>query len=352
MSNPFLAPLRAGYLAALPLLSLVCNSVTAGGVEPPSENLHRATNNIIAAVVLDIDAPDIAAGNGAFTVATQVELFGRDPAPAKLRLRAPSWVLAQLSPGTRYIIAYTAYTSNPMMSESVVPDPNGPQVLMDPGMEPAIFKDSAGARLLFAPTPRASEVESRAYLERVLAGLAHSDPQMQSYFSAELAYRSELLEKLSASDVLLVKQLLNNSDAHPSARAQLLEVAANFPARFDDIWLQKNLTQLLGSLPTAGHRLAGDLTGALAQSAFAALEQRQLEIALPSLTRWIASDAPGLAEFALLAIRRQAPLKEQALVTQALEQTLLDHATREFLLDHLRRLKIMQAALRNKNEAS
>lgn len=351
MQNPFLSSLRAGLLAVLPLLSIVCSDVWAGSIEPPSENLHRATNNIVAAVVLDIDAPEDKE-TGAFTVATQADLFGRNPAPAKLRLRAPSWVRAQLSAGSRYVIAYTNYTANPMMSESVVLDPEGPMVLMDPGMEPAIFKDDANTRLLLARAPRASELATRAYLERVLAGLANRDPQKQSYFSGELAYRSELLEKLSASDVLLVKQLLDNPDAHPSARAQLLEVAANFPARFDDIWLQKNLTQLLGSLPTSGHRLAGDLTAALAQSAFAALEQRKLEIALPSLTRWIASNAPGLAEFALLAIRRQAPLQEQILVAQTLEQTLLNNATRAFLLDHLRRLEIMQAALRNKNATS
>ena len=350
MQNPFLAPMRAGVLAASPLLSLVCGAVWAGGIEPPSENLHRASNNIIAAVVLAIDAAEIKA-TGTVSVATESDLFGRNPAPAKLSLRAPSWVLAQLSPGSRYIIAYSNYTANPMMSESLVLNPDGPMVLMDPGMEPAIFKDSASTRQLLAHAPRASELASRAYLEDVLAGLVDRDPQMQSYFSAELTYRSELREKLSPSDILLIKQVLDNSDAHASARAQLLEIAANTSARFDDVWLQKCVTQLLGSLPTSGHTVAGDLTGALAQSAFAVLEQRKLEIALPNLTRWIASDAPGLAEFALLAIRRQAPTQEQTLVEQTLARTLLNNATRAFLLDHLRRLEIMNTALQSESQA-
>ena len=350
MPKPFLAQLRAGLIAAIPLLGLVCGAALAEGLAPPSENLHRATNMIIAAIVLDIDAPD-KNSTGAFSVATQSLLFGRDPAPTKLSLRAPSWVLAQLSTGSSYVIAYTGYTSNPMLSESVVLDPNGPKLLMDPGMEPAIFKDSASIRELLAHEPRASEVESRGYLERALAGLANRDPQMQSYFSAELAYRSELSDKLNASDVLLVKQFLDKPDAHPSARAQLLEVAANSPDRFDDLWLQKFVTQLLGSLPTSGHTVAGDLTGALTQSAFAVLEQRKLEIPLANLTRWIVSDAPGLAEFALLAIRRQAPTQEQVLLEQALERTLLNNATRAFLLDHMRRLEIMNTALQSESQA-
>ena len=346
MPNPFLVPLRASVLAATPLLSLVCGAVLAEGIAPPSENLHRATNTIIAAVVLEIDAPG-KSSTGAFSVATQMLLFGRDPAPTKLSLRAPSWVLAQLSTGGSYVIAYTNYTSNPMLSESVVVDPNGPKVLMDPGMEPAIFKDSASIREMLAHAPSEREVESRAYLARALAGLANSDPQIQSYFSAELAYRAELPDKLNASDVLLIKQLLDNPDAHPSARAQLLELAANSSAHFDDKWLANYATQLLGSLSISGHTVAGDLSAALAQSAFAAVEKRKLVIALPKLARWIASDAPGLAEFALLAIRSQEPLQEETLVTQTLERTLLNNATRAFLVDHLRRLKIMHAAMRS-----
>jgi hypothetical protein len=338
----FLEPLRAVFLAAFALLTLVCSDVLAdAGIAPPSENMHRATNNIVAALVLDIDP------QGTFLVAKQFDLFGENPAPKKFSLRAPSWVVAQLSKGTTYVIAYTAYSANPMMSESVVLDPNGPMVLVDPGMEPAIFKDSADTRLLLADQPRTSEITSRAYLERVLAGLSDSDPQIQNYFSAELACRAALLKKLSASDVLPVKQLLDNPDAHPSARAQLLEVAANLPTFFDDAWLEKYTSQLLGSLAVSGHTTAGDLSAALAQSAFVVVEQRKLEIALPKLVRWIPSDAPGLAEFALLAIRRQAPAQEKTLVAQTLERSLLNNATLEFLVDHLRRLEIMNAALIN-----
>jgi hypothetical protein len=264
-----------------------------------------------------------------------------------MRLRAPSWVLAQLSKGTSYVIAYTAYSANPMMSESVVLDPNGPMVLMDPGMEPAIFKDSADTRLMLAQETRASEITSRGYLERVLAGLADSDPQIQNYFSAELTYRIALLNKLTASDGLRVRKLLDNPDANPSARAQLLEAVAKLPAAFDNVWLEKCTSELIGSLPVTGHTTAGDLSAALAQSAFAVVEQRKLEIELPKLVRWISSDAPVLAEFALLAIRRQAPAQEKALVAQTLERSLLNNATREFLVDHLRRLEIMNAAVIN-----
>jgi hypothetical protein len=342
--NPFFATLRIGFLVTLPLLSFVCGAVLAEGLAPPSENLHRVTNNIIVAVVLGIDAPgsDV---NGSFSVATQSDLFGRDSAPAKLSLRAPSWVLAQLSAGSRYVIAYSSYTSNPMLSESVVLDPKGPRVLMDPGMEPAIYIDSASTREMLAHAPSERDVESRAYLAQVLAGLASHDPQIQSYFAAELAYQSELPEKLRSSDVLLVKQLLDNSDAHPSARAHLLDMAANSQAGFDDVWLENYASHLLGSLAISGHMVVGNLSAALAQSAFTAVEKRKLVIALPKLTRWIASDAPGLAEFALLAIRRQAPLQEEAMVRQTLERSLLNNATRAFLVDHLRRLKIMRAAL-------
>ena len=351
MLKPNLAPLRARVLSVTPLLSLLCTTAMAEGLAPPSENLHRATNNIIVAVVQEINLPELNAtgadANGSFSVAMQSDLFGREPAPTKLSLRAPNWVLAQLSKGARYVIAYTAYSSNPMMSESVVLDPKGPMVLMDPGIEPAIFKDSASTRLMLARAPQEREIESRAYLDRVLAGFANSDPQIQSYFAAELSYRPELLEKLSASDVLHVRQLLASPDAHPSARAQLLEVATNAGDRFDDAWLQDYASQLLGSLDISGHSVAGDLTGALAQSAFAAIEKRKLSVALPKLARWIASDTPGLAEFALLAIRRQAPAQEVTLIRQTLERSLLNNATREFLIDHLRRLEIMNATLQS-----
>jgi hypothetical protein len=68
----FLEPLRAVFLAAFALLTLVCSDVLAeAGIAPPSENLHRATNNIVVAVVLDIDPA------GAFLVAKQFDLFGQ-----------------------------------------------------------------------------------------------------------------------------------------------------------------------------------------------------------------------------------------------------------------------------------
>ncbi len=353
LPNTNVARLRAGFLSAI-LLSLVCGEALASGFEPPSEIVHHATNNIVAAEVLDINAPDINApnANGTFSVAIQSDIFGKQPAPTKLTLRAPNWVLTQLSKGNSYVIAYSRYSSNPMMSESLVLDPDGPMVLMDPGIEPAIFKDSASTRSMLAREPRASELASRVYLERALAGLASSDPQIQSYFSAELAYRTSLQEKLSANDVLLMRQLLLNPDAHPSARAQLLEVAANLPTHFDDDWLQNYTSQLLGSLAISGHTTAGDLNAALAQSAFAAVEKRKLVVALPNLARWIASDVPGLAEFALLAIRRQAPTQEEMLIVQTLELSLLNNATRAFLIDHLRRLKIMNSALQGHNGSS
>jgi hypothetical protein len=318
----------------------------AGMVPPPSDYLHVPANNMIAATVRTIDS------SGKLTVEKTADVFGANVAPRQITLAVPTWVLRQVAKGESYLFAYTQYRMSPIEPKLVIVNPAGPLLLVGPGLEPALFRDDAAARRMFAHHPLEKRIESREYLDEVLIGLSHPDLQYQNYFAAELALRPHLRALLTRDDVATVEAVVRNPHAHASARNWLLTAAAQRPEMFDASWQRATCLQLLVELPESGHGAANDFSAALAMNAFAVATAVDAPLPLPLLSRWIASDSPALAEQAMLAIRRQQPSKEKTAAEAVLARALLPADTRAFLQDHLRRLELMQSALRKSEQVS
>jgi hypothetical protein len=314
--------------------------VHAKALQPPSQWLDAATNNTIVAEVIGIDL------GGKLSLKKLADIHGQKAAPSELTLTTPPWLLTKLSPGQRYVIAYTAYTRSAVKPKTLVAIPTGPTLLIGPGLEPALFLDSPSARKLLTPTPRKIADVSRPDLDFVLAGLASGDGQYQNYFAAELALRPELQVLLTATDEAQISAFVRNPQAHPSARALLLISTTQRTASAPPPWIDAAASDILAGLSETGHQRADDFSAALANAAFSVLQGHKTFIALPTLARWIGSDSPPLAEQALLMIRQQAPTQERSLAEAALSLSLLQAETRTFLHDHLRRLTLMEQALR------
>jgi hypothetical protein len=318
----------------------------AGMLPPPSDYLHVPANNMVAATVRTIDP------NGKLTIVKTADVFGANAAPEEITLTVPTWVLRQVAQGESYLFAYTQYRMSPVEPKQVIVNPAGPLLLVGPGLEPALFRDDAAARRMFAHHPLEDRVESREYLDEVLIGLGNTDLQYQNYFAAELALRPHLRALLTKHDIAAIEQVIRNPHAHASARSWLLTGASLQPEMFDAKWLRAICLQLLVELPESGHGAANDFSAALAMNAFVVAAAVEAPLPLPLLSRWIASDSPALAEQALLAIRRTQPNKEKSAAEAVLAHTLLPADTRVFLRGHLRRLELMQTALRTSERVS
>lgn len=321
------------------LLAQAAPLVCAKALQPPSELLQAPTNNVIVAEVLGIDP------GGKLRLKTLVDILGLNAAPDELTLTTPPWVLARLSQGEHYLLAYTAFTRSAVKPKTLVAIPTGPTMLIGPGLEPALFLDSAGARKLLTRIQRTVQDPSRSDLDPVLSGLASADWQYQNYFAAELTLRPKLLAQLTAADHNQIAAFIRNPQSHPSARALLLRSMAQRSESSQLPWIDAAASDILSGLSESGHQGADDFSATLANTAFTLLQDRKTLIELVTLARWVASDSPSLAEQALLLIRRQAPEQERPLAEAALLRSLLGADTRTFLHDHLRRLTLLEKAL-------
>lgn len=315
-------------------LPLFAGGAFAAKIKPPAAVLREATTSIAAVEFAE-------AGTEGRMVFRRIEALGGDAEiPELIDLAVPAQVRSIVLPGERYLIAYTVFRRE---AEQIRVARLGAQLLVSPGLEPALLRDTAENRALVAWQPGADTDAVRKRLPELLAMLDARDTQRQNFALSEIVLRLQLADALDARARKTLQRFAANGDADTNARARLLQAAVAQPDTFGrDGWKDIALN-VLTDTPVLVQDVAGNAS--LVRFAFELVERDRIDVSLPVLERWLTGDNAAIAELALLALRRQQPARELPALEQALSMSLLPAGTREFLLDHRRR-----AALARKTE--
>jgi hypothetical protein len=128
-------------LSLLVLLSLTANGAFAAKVKPPSAVLREATTSIAAVEFAESGA----AGRMVFR---RIEKLGGDAEmPELIDLAVPASLHRIVLPRERYLIAYTLFRRE---AEQIRVARQGAQLLVTPGLEPALLRDSPENRAILA----------------------------------------------------------------------------------------------------------------------------------------------------------------------------------------------------------
>ncbi len=264
-----------------------------------------------------------------------VDVIHGGPSRAEVLVTADDAALALVAPGKRYVLAWVEWMRSPANKKQRVRRAGGPQLVVSPGLSPALFEANAEVRALLLTPPSPERLESRKHLDRVLDGLADADPRLQTLFAGELFARSALRQALQPRDRERLRGVVQRADSATAARTLLLDGARIYPLAFGDRWVEV-ASALIAHEPVS--MSGGQPNEGLVWSAFAILAGAGSKPPFASLSRWVPSGNGALAEQALLAIRRSTPSREPALIDSALRESQLSPSTRAFLLDHQRRL--------------
>ena len=256
-------------------------------------------------------------------------------ARSEVTVRADDDAVHMVKPGTRYVLAWQETQSSPSIKKRRVMRPDGPQLLMTPGLSPALLEALTDTRELLLQPPSAERLDGPEHLQRAMAGLSSDDPQMQSLFAAELFARSSLRQQLGSAERRRLRAFVLHTDRAVAARSLVLEAALIFPTLYGDDW-SPVAARLLAREPVSS--APAQANEGLLWTAFGILQRDGTRVPIRHLARWVACGNGALSELALHAIRRQAPTRELPLIEEALAEPRLAAGTREFLLEHRRRL--------------
>lgn len=313
-------------LSLLILSSLCAASAFAAKVKPPAAILRENTTSLAAVEFAE-------AGVEGRMVFRRIEPLGGDAEiPELIDLAVPAEVRQVVLPGERYLIAYTVFRRE---AEQIRIARLGAQLLVTPGLEPALLRDTPENRAIFAWQPGADESAVRKHLPDLLAMLEARDTQRQNFALSEIVLRPQLSDALDARARKTLQRFAANREANTNARARLLQAAVSQPDVFGRDGWKTIALDVLATTPVLVQTVEGNAS--LARFAFELAERDRIALPLPVIERWLTGDNASLAELALLALRRQQPARELAALEQALSLSLLPAGTREFLLDHRRR---------------
>ncbi|MGA9341311.1 MAG: hypothetical protein WBV61_03130 [Rhodanobacteraceae bacterium] len=324
----------------LVLLAWMLIAPARGGdkVEPPLEALYAAENTLVVGKLMEVKPA------GRLVFATDKQLGGKSPPPARIDVRVPKSTLAQVKVGDRYIFAYSLYRRDSLRADRAIYNREGAVMLASPGLEPALFQDDRSTRAILSASRNSEAGESGRLLRLLLEALRGKDAALQNLAANEIALDPDLAPQLTPRDREVIERLVGNAHALPSARSALLLAASRDPAHYGD-WWAKSSRKILATTPTGGYANGATDPSGLVLLAFEVLDLHKIELPSSALKRWVGADSPALAEKALLAMRRQSPAEERPAISKALADPHLPPATRKFLNDHLRRLNLLDARL-------
>jgi hypothetical protein len=325
-------PMQRGWLAILASLSSAFATAAPPPLSPPLDALWQQDVVLAEGTLAAVESPRLRF--------TEVVVRHGGEAATEVTVLVDDVTLAHARPGTRYVFAWIAWMRSPANKKVRVARPGGPLLVSTPGASPALFEASAAWRGLLLEPPSPQRLETRAHLDRALAGLDNADPQVQSLFAAELALRGALHKRFDAADRARLQAATRRGTLHAAARTHLLEAARIHAAAFGSGWVSVAADVITRE---AVARTPGAPNEGLVWAAFALLGEQGGQVPLESLTPWVSSGNGALAEQALLAVRRQEPAREAALLDAALDDPALAPGTRAFLLDHQRRLRALRA---------
>lgn len=328
LRTPVLKPslMTIKRLSILALLSLFACAAFAAKVKPPGAVLREATTSI-ASVEFAENGPS---GRMVFR---RIEKLGGDAEmPELIDLAVPEELRRIVLPGERYLIAYTIFRRE---AEQIRADRRGAQLLVSPGLEPALLRDSPENRAILAWRAGDDAAAVKARLPELLALLDAQDPQRQNFALSEIVLRPQLTEALDTRSRKTLQRFAARSEANANARARLLQAAVVLPQHFGTGGWKEIALDVIATTPVRVQQIEG--SASLVRFAFDLVERDRIKVPPATVSRWLASDNAALAEKALLTLRAQHPAEEMPRLEQALSLSLLPAGTREFLLDHRRR---------------
>lgn len=333
---PFRTRFRA-FLRGLALPACVLFSAStahAGPVDPPMELLYGKGNLLIVGTVAEVNPT----GRVVFT--RKEVLGGKPKPPALVDVGVPPSVLAAVKPGERYVVGYSAYRTNRKLN-ALVANLDGPTLLVSPGLEPALLRDTPVVRTLLKVGRSESGRESRRFRELLLGALKSGDPQLQNLAAGEITLNAEIRARIGEPELL--QRVARDARTPLTTRALLLQAAAEHPEQLGT-WWQAVATEIVTSTPVDGYSSASLDPFNLVMTAMDALDQQGKDVGGPALERWLRAANPALSERAALALRKQqSPQRERTAVREAIADPATPAATRQFLEAHLRRLDRLDA---------
>ena len=169
------------------LSSLFAMTAFAAKIKPPSAVLREATTSLASVEFAE-------AGVEGRMVFRRIEKLGGDAdVPELIDLSVPAELRRIVLPGERYLIAYTVFRRE---AEQIRVARLGAQLLVSPGLEPALLRDTAQNRAILAWEPGADADAARKRLPELLELLEARDPQQQNFALSEIVLRPALTDAL------------------------------------------------------------------------------------------------------------------------------------------------------------
>lgn len=323
--------LRAFALSLTAAFAATSPALRAKPVEPPLELLYAADNRLVAGTLVEINP------TGRLVFQRKDVLDGKPRPPEKIDVRVPPATLQRVRLGERYIVGYATGRKDPRDPLHRIADPDGPQLIVSIGLDPALFPDTREARAIFAAARTRRGRESRELFDRLMRALAGQDRALQDLVAGQISLDAEVGERLRERDAATVEKVAREAQTPPDVRASLLQSAARRPGDFGDWWRDASIA-LVTTTPVDGYSDSTSDPSNLVLTALDLLDQHAVKVPPDALKRWVWSANPVLAERASLMLRRQSAALERSTIQQALADPALPTATRTFLEGHLRRL--------------
>ncbi|MEO0422767.1 MAG: hypothetical protein AAF184_10555 [Pseudomonadota bacterium] len=307
---------RARWLGALLALLPLLAAHAARPVDPPSVELTRGTNNVVAATILD--KPNLT------HIKLRVDaLLSGTAEEQEFAVRAEEGAFGDLVIGRRYLVAFTRVGSNDQFRDAKFLDPEGPRALkLRGGRVWTVFPDTPALRFLFNRARGDDQPSNRERLDAVLTLIADGGVRNQALAIEELYVRNELGPVFEDEDIDVIKAALSQPDLPVQLRQFLMDAAAKFPAGPTAPWLhEEHRKVLLRSGPTLDLVSAQALLAVTALKGLAANnDTKDLPVVLPML----GSNSPGVVREALAAAHAMDPPATLAAVQQQLESVMFE----------------------------
>jgi hypothetical protein len=338
--------LRAIIPAVTAALLLACAlPARAERLESPLELMYAPDNMLVAGKLIEINPV------GRIVIERKDVLSGKTRPPEKIDARVPNEVMGELKTGERYVIAYSLFRRDPRQPTRLSANPDGAVVLVSPGIEPALFRDTPTIRAILKAGSTEHGRESRRLLDLLLAALNGDDAQLQNLAAGELAYEPDLGEKLRDADRAAIEKTVRNVKTPIRVRAVLLEGAARQPKTLGEWWKSAAL-DIVTTTPVDGYADKASDPVFLILTAFDVLDRYAVKVPPDALKRWVWNPNPPVVERVCVMLRREAPDQERSTIQLALADPKLPATTRKFLNDHLRRLDRMNERAKARKEGS
>ncbi|MBO9664605.1 hypothetical protein [Dokdonella sp.] len=322
---------RLAWAAAA--LCLGASALQAKPVDPPLELLYSDDNRLVAGSLIEINPA------GRLVFQRKDVLDGKKPRPPeKIDVRVPRTLLDRVTLGERYIVGYATGRKDPRDPLHRAQNPDGPQMLVSIGLDPALFRDTPQVRALLATARSERGRESRKMFDQLMQALAGPDRALQDLAAGQIALDAELGERLREHGHATVEKVARDAGTPPDVRASLLQSAALRPADLGGWWQEVGIN-LVTTTPVGGYSEASPDPSNLVLTTLELLDQHAVKVPSDALKRWVWSANPAVAERASLMLRRQSAALERSTIQQALADPALPATTRKFLEGHLRRLE-------------